>query len=110
LGEPVHLLPEEACLTAALDFDPALPETLNLLSIGGRGYRALTRRATGESGSRQARVRYLESYKCSSCTGENAQRMAARLGTSSPRPTRLGPGRRRDVRHHARCSVFAKSE
>src|SRR5689334_772508 len=50
LGEPVHLLPEEACLTAALDFDPSLPETLNLLSIGGRGYRALTRRVTGEGG------------------------------------------------------------
>lgn len=110
LSDPVHVLPEEACLTAALDFDKALPETLNLLSIGGRGYRALTRRVFGENGSRQARVRYLESDKCSSGTGENAQRMAARFGLSLAEADTLALAAQGTCAITARCSVFAKSE
>lgn len=110
LGAPVEVLPEEACLQAALEADRTLPDTLNLVSIGGRGYRALSRRPAGEGTARQLRVRYLESDKCSSGTGENAQRMAARFGLSLEEADRLAREAQSCVAITARCSVFAKSE
>ncbi len=106
LAEPVLLLPEQACLEAALDRMPELPAAVNLLSIGGRGYAALARGS--QPGA--ARCQYLENDKCSSGTGETIQRMAARFGQSIAQADELASGAVRSQPITARCSVFAKSE
>ena len=68
-------LPEAACLESGLELFPHLPKSLNLLSIGARGYSALSRNEFGQ-------VRQLENDKCSSGTGETMVKAAARFGLS----------------------------
>jgi len=95
----VHGLPEEACLEAALDGN----DPINLLVIGARGYSVLSRDERGK-------VRFLESDKCSSGTGENVVRLAARLGLGVEEADRVALAARESIAITARCSVFAKSE
>ena len=81
LRQPAQVVPEDACQEVALDRLGDLPGTLNLVSIGGRGYSALSRLPAGGNGNGAGAAfayRYLENDKCSSGTGENIQKMAAR--------------------------------
>ncbi len=106
LTAPVRVLPEQACLEAALGLLPELPPSVNLLSVGGRGYAALAR------SPHEGRVhwRYLENDKCSSGTGETIQRMTARFGLTIEQADTLATSAERSRPITARCSVFAKSE
>ncbi len=106
LAAPVQVLPEQACLEAALERDPELPAQLNLLSVGGRGYAALARSHDGGG----HHWRYLENDKCSSGTGETIQRMTARFGLSIEQADALATAAADSQPITARCSVFAKSE
>ncbi len=108
LGPPVVALPEDACLTATLDWLAETPASLNLISAGAGGYRALSRRA-GSQGQ-AARVQYMENDKCSSGTGENISRIAGRFGLSLEQADALALEADGSVPITARCSVFAKSE
>ena len=101
LGEPVTAgLPEDACLAAAL---AEATGPLNLISIGARGYAVMTRDAGG-------RIRWVENDKCSSGTGENMVRLAARFGMTLEEADRAAMGAQAPIAITARCSVFAKSE
>ncbi|MDP6875824.1 MAG: hypothetical protein QF521_20050, partial [Alphaproteobacteria bacterium] len=72
LRSPVLMLPEDSCQEAALEISPDLEDALNLVSIGARGYGALSRRpGTGNGGGAKYHYQYLENDKCSSGTGEN---------------------------------------
>ncbi len=106
LGAPALVLPEQACLEAALGQLPDLPAAVNLLSIGGRGYAALARSPDGA----RTHWRYLENDKCSSGTGETIQRMTARFGLGIEQADALAASAARSQPITARCSVFAKSE
>jgi activator of 2-hydroxyglutaryl-CoA dehydratase/predicted nucleotide-binding protein (sugar kinase/HSP70/actin superfamily) len=113
LGEPVFVLPEDSCQEAALEMQPRLEDSLNLVSIGARGYGVLSRRPSSSSsnGNRSLRTyQYLENDKCSSGTGENIQRMAARFGLSIEEADELALAAENGIPITARCSVFAKSE
>lgn len=96
-------LPEDACLTAAIEVVPELRGPLNLVSVGARGYSVLTRDHTG-------RVQALGNDKCSSGTGETMVRIAARFGIGIAEADALARGARDAIPITARCSVFAKSE
>ena len=111
LKEPALCLPEDACLSATLDWLPSAPETLNLVSVGGRGYRVLARRPCTERGSGgRCELESLENDKCSSGTGENMQKIAGRFGLSMQEADELALSARGSIPITARCSVFAKSE
>ncbi|MCK6555381.1 acyl-CoA dehydratase activase-related protein [Candidatus Binatia bacterium] len=96
-------LPEDACLTAAIEFLPELHGPLNLVSVGARGYSVLTRDRTG-------RVQALGNDKCSSGTGETMVRIAGRFGVAIEEADALARRASDAIPITARCSVFAKSE
>jgi activator of 2-hydroxyglutaryl-CoA dehydratase/predicted nucleotide-binding protein (sugar kinase/HSP70/actin superfamily) len=100
---PVRIYPEDSCAEAALDLDGELPAALNLVTLGARGYGVLSRQESGV-------CRYLENDKCSSGTGENAERIAARFGLTLVEADRLAVASDETVSITARCSVFSKSE
>jgi len=106
LDAPVVVVPEDACQEAALELESDLPDALNLISIGARGYSVLTR--TADEGGR--RYRYHQNEKCSSGTGENIQKITSRFGVSLEEADRLAQTARSSVAITARCSVFSKSE
>jgi len=113
LAAPVLVLPEDSCQEAALEMQPGLGESANLVSIGARGYGVLARRPAGlVSGGGRPRhtYQYLENDKCSSGTGENIQRMAGRFGLTIEEADELALSARDGIPITARCSVFAKSE
>ena len=113
LGAPVLVLPEDSCQEAALEMDRALDDSLNLVSVGARGYGVLSRRPSGSSRNGNGAVRlyqYLENDKCSSGAGENIQRMAGRFGLTIEEADELALTAGNLIPITARCSVFAKSE
>ena len=116
LADPVLILPEDSCQEQALETQLDLDDALNLVSIGARGYAVLSRRpATASNGGGNGSgpsyfYHYLENDKCSSGTGENIQRMAARFGLSIEEADELALSADDSVPITARCSVFAKSE
>jgi len=96
-------LPEDACISAALQLQQDLPEQINLVSLGARGYSVMTR-------DRQKHVGYVENDKCSSGTGETIVKIAGRFGLGLEEADQLAFGAAVSVPISARCSVFAKSE
>jgi|TARA_B100000315_G_scaffold259073_1_gene313487 activator of 2-hydroxyglutaryl-CoA dehydratase/predicted nucleotide-binding protein (sugar kinase/HSP70/actin superfamily) len=113
LTGPVVILPEDACQEAALSADLAFEDTLNLVSVGARGYSVLTRRlqtTATATGAKQYHFQYLENDKCSSGTGENIQKIAARFGLELADADQLAQKAHGSIPITARCSVFAKSE
>ncbi len=106
LADPVVVLPEQACQEAALARCPDVEGSVNVLSVGGRGYSVLARSIEGG----RPRCWYLENDKCSSGTGETIQRMAGRFGKSLEQADALAMSAVRAQAITARCSVFAKSE
>ncbi len=113
LREPCLILPEDSCQEAALSLSPDLEDSLNLVSVGARGYSVLTRTPLdpGPSANGQKfQYQYLENDKCSSGTGENSQRMSGRFGLKIEEADRLALQAGNSIPITARCSVFAKSE
>ncbi|MDP6708762.1 MAG: BadF/BadG/BcrA/BcrD ATPase family protein [Alphaproteobacteria bacterium] len=110
LCEPVLILPEDSCQEAALELTPELEDALNVVSIGARGYAALSRRATLNGGSSDFVYQYLENDKCSSGTGENIQKITERFGLTVTQADELALSVDESIAITARCSVFAKSE
>ena len=110
LQAPALALPEDACQEAALSWSGELPDVVNLVSVGGRGYSILARRGTGPNGDPGGGVQFLENEKCSSGTGENMQKIAGRFGLSLAEADALAQGAGDAIPITARCSVFAKSE
>ena len=106
LVAPVQTYPEDSCAEAALELDDTLPASLNLVTLGARGYGVLSRRES----DRGFICQYLENDKCSSGTGENAERIANRFGLSLTEADRLALDSQETVPITARCSVFSKSE
>ena len=107
LIEPAIVLPEDSCQEAALGEFPDLPGTLNLVSVGARGYGVLARaREIGEDD----RIHYIENDKCSSGTGENIRKIASRFGLTVEEADKLALGAEKSIAITARCSVFAKTE
>lgn len=96
-------LPEDACLTAAIEALRELRGPVNLVSVGARGYSVLTRDHTG-------RVQAVGNDKCSSGTGETMVRIAGRFGLAIEEADALARGATATIPITARCSVFAKSE
>jgi activator of 2-hydroxyglutaryl-CoA dehydratase len=116
LTDPVLTLPEDSCQEAALELQPGLEDSLNLVSIGARGYGILSRKLRGSerpgrNGSPPAfAYQYLENDKCSSGTGENIKKIAGRFGLSIEEADALAQSAPDGIPITARCSVFAKSE
>jgi hypothetical protein len=113
LGAPVLVLPEDSCQEAALEMDRTLEDSLNLVSIGARGYGILSRKPSSapRNGGRPVRLyQYLENDKCSSGAGENIHRMAGRFGLTIEEADALALAAENGIPITARCSVFAKSE
>lgn len=108
MAAPVLILPEDACQEAALEAQPGLPQALNLVSVGARGYSVLARRP-GE-GHGLPLYQFLENDKCSSGAGENVVRIVGRFGLSIVEADRLAQAAAGTIPITARCSVFAKSE
>jgi len=106
LDAPVSVFPEDSCSEAALELDDNLPKELNLVTLGARGYGVLSRRESEQG----VVCRYLENDKCSSGTGENAARIAARFGLNLAEADQLALQSDESVPITARCSVFSKSE
>ena len=106
---PVLVLPEDACQEAALEWTPGLTDTLNLVSVGARGYSVLTRQPDGDENG-AFRYQYLENDKCSSGTGENIGKIADRFGLTVEEADRSALSADDRIPITARCSVFAKSE
>ncbi len=96
-------LPEDACLKMALAQRPDLPQSVNLVSIGARGYSVISR-------SQEGQIEFLENDKCSSGTGETMVKIAGRFGLSVEEAGKLATVAKRSIPITARCSVFAKSE
>ncbi len=113
LIDPVIVLPEDTCQEAQLDAESSLPDTLNLVSIGARGYSVLSRKLSDNNRNRNISkylYQYLENDKCSSGTGENLQKIVNRFGYTIEEADRLAQSADGSVPITARCSVFAKSE
>ncbi|MDP6812575.1 MAG: BadF/BadG/BcrA/BcrD ATPase family protein [Alphaproteobacteria bacterium] len=113
LREPAVILPEDSCQEAALELSPELADTLNLVSIGARGYAVLSRRPGGGDGNGAGPkylYQYLENDKCSSGTGENIQKITDRFGLGISQADQLAQSVDGSIPITARCSVFAKSE
>ena len=107
LDGPSICLPEDSCQEAALAGLPNVPPSVNIVSVGARGYGILTRTAAN---GQAAQVHYTENDKCSSGTGENMRKIASRFGLSLPQADELALKADRSVSITARCSVFAKTE
>ncbi|TAK71959.1 MAG: hypothetical protein EPO19_03245 [Betaproteobacteria bacterium] len=113
LRDPVLVLPEDSCQEAALELSPGLEDTLNLVSIGARGYGVLNRKpaAAGRNGdSSKYSYQYLENDKCSSGTGENIQKIVDRFGLGIVEADDKALAAGEGIPITARCSVFAKTE
>ena len=110
MSPPTLNLPEDACLIATLDWLPGVPDQMSLLSVGGSGYRVLTRCLAGADAPEKWAHTYLENDKCSSGTGENMIRIADRFGLTIKRADSLALTAKEAVPITARCSVFTKSE
>jgi activator of 2-hydroxyglutaryl-CoA dehydratase/predicted nucleotide-binding protein (sugar kinase/HSP70/actin superfamily) len=116
LSDPVLILPEDSCQEAALEMGQEFESSLNLVSLGARGYGVLTRRpvnanAASRNGGEPTYVyQYLENDKCSSGTGENIHKIAGRFGLSVGEADELALAAEDRIPITARCSVFAKSE
>lgn len=108
LGGPVLALPEDSCQEAALELLPDLDDSLNLVSIGARGYSVLSRRPA--EGNGRFVYQYIENDKCSSGTGENIQKIAGRFGLGIVEADGLALAADDGIPITARCSVFAKTE
>ena len=93
---------------------PSLPASMNLVSVGARGYSVLSRRPVNgypeNTNGRRFRYHYLENDKCSSGAGENIQKMIDRFGLDIEEADRLAGAAGNSIPITARCSVFAKSE
>jgi len=109
LSNPVLVLPEDSCQEAALELSPELEGSLNLVSIGARGYGVLSRRTTTNGGTK-FHYQYLENDKCSSGTGENIQKIADRFGLGVEEADQMAMLAGEAIPITARCTVFAKSE
>ncbi|MBZ0325808.1 MAG: hypothetical protein K8F57_06375, partial [Alphaproteobacteria bacterium] len=122
IRDPALILPEDSCQEAALEAAPDLKGSLNLVSIGARGYGVLSRKAVAANGQGARKgangtpgapdyvYQYLENDKCSSGTGENMQKIADRFGLALDEADRLARTVEDGIPITARCSVFAKSE
>jgi|TARA_Y100000310_G_scaffold344804_1_gene459632 activator of 2-hydroxyglutaryl-CoA dehydratase/predicted nucleotide-binding protein (sugar kinase/HSP70/actin superfamily) len=112
LTDPVVILPEDSCQQAALELQSELEDTLNLVSIGARGYGVLSRRPleTSSHDGGEFLYQYLENDKCSSGTGENIQKITARFGLPIQNADELALAADESIPITARCSVFAKTE
>jgi activator of 2-hydroxyglutaryl-CoA dehydratase/predicted nucleotide-binding protein (sugar kinase/HSP70/actin superfamily) len=119
LRKPVLILPEDSCQEAALEWSPGLEDSLNLVSIGARGYGVLTRKPVsvhdgtagrGNGGETCYVYQYLENDKCSSGTGENIQKIADRFGLGIEQADQIALSAADGIPITARCSVFAKTE
>jgi len=112
IGAPGHVLPEDYCLETAAETLADLEPTVNLVSLGARGYGVLTRRPHPGAGNGAAGFlyAYAENDKCSSGTGENLSKIATRFGLSLEQADALALSATQAIPITARCSVFAKSE
>ena len=109
----VLILPEDTCQEAALSSSTDLEDTLNLVSVGARGYSVLTRstaQSDEDADGKKYHFQYLENDKCSSGTGENIQKIAGRFGLDLEEADELAKSASGSIPITARCSVFAKSE
>ena len=91
-----------------------MESSLNLVSIGARGYSVLAREhksgwSSSNTGS-QFRYHFIENEKCSSGTGENMHKIANRFGLSLTEADQLALTAEESIPITARCSVFSKSE
>ena len=109
LADPVFVLPEDSCREAALELQPDLEDSLNLVSIGARGYGVLSRRPSGDGDAKHL-YQYVENDKCSSGTGENIQKIAGRFGLTIEEADEIALSVDDSIPITARCSVFSKSE
>ncbi|MBF0451613.1 MAG: hypothetical protein HQK75_12980 [Candidatus Magnetomorum sp.] len=107
LGAPVMIFPEDICQEAALENTPGLPDQLNLIRVGARGYSVLSRESLGDS---KFQYHYLENDKCSSGAGENIQKIVTRFGMSITEADKLAQSASISIPITARCAVFSKSE
>ena len=108
--DPVMILPEDACQEATLETGSDFPDTMNLVSIGARGYGILSRKpAAGQTNARYI-YQYVENDKCSSGAGENIQKIAGRFGLDIEQADALAGKAESGTPITARCSVFTKSE
>jgi activator of 2-hydroxyglutaryl-CoA dehydratase/predicted nucleotide-binding protein (sugar kinase/HSP70/actin superfamily) len=111
LSDPVLIVPEDSCQEAALELQPELGDSLNLVSIGARGYGVLSRGPAGGNGRKSKYLyHYIENDKCSSGTGENIQKIAGRFGLSIEDADEIALSATDSIPITARCSVFAKTE
>ncbi|ETR73132.1 MAG: hypothetical protein OMM_01190 [Candidatus Magnetoglobus multicellularis str. Araruama] len=101
------VLPEDICQESALAHYQDLPEQLNLIRVGARGYSVLSREALPSNGYQ---YHYLENDKCSSGAGENIQKIVARFGMDISRADELAQSATKSIPITARCAVFTKSE
>ncbi len=116
LTDVAVIVPEDSCQEVALELQAGLEDSLNLVSIGARGYSVLSRRPAEEDNPKRngAAPRYLYQYiendKCSSGTGENIQKIAGRFGLAIEEADAKALAAQESIPITARCSVFAKSE
>jgi activator of 2-hydroxyglutaryl-CoA dehydratase/predicted nucleotide-binding protein (sugar kinase/HSP70/actin superfamily) len=107
LGAPIIVLPEDICQEAALEYAKNLPDQLNLIRVGARGYSVLSREKLA---SQKYQYHYLENDKCSSGAGENIQKIVSRFGMDIAEADRLAKSASKSIPITARCAVFSKSE
>jgi len=107
LTEPVLHVPEDSCQEAAVELQPNLEASLNLVSIGARGYSVLTRQSSADG---KVEYHFIENDKCSSGTGENIQKIAGRFGLGVEEADAIALEAQEGIPITARCSVFAKTE
>jgi len=107
LGEPVIVLPEDICQESVLEYDKNLPDQLNLIRVGARGYSVLSREKLT---SQNYQYHYLENDKCSSGAGENIQKIVSRFGMDIAAADQLAQSATQSIPITARCAVFSKSE
>ena len=107
LADPVIVLPEDTCQEMMLDSGRGFPDTMNLVSVGARGYSVLSR---GPVPGGRHLYHYLENDKCSSGTGETIAKIVNRFGFTIEEADALASGAEKTIPITARCSVFAKSE
>lgn len=111
IKSPALLLPEDACQEATLE-RMDMEHSLNLVSVGARGYSSLSRRPVENGDGRKPEFEYhfLENDKCSSGAGENIRNIVGRFALGIEEADALALAAEDFVPITARCSVFAKSE